>query len=625
MIAWNTLTHSQLSQIAFNHLPDDVRESIQAYLPDIYRGAVAPDLYLQDWENHDLNIHGNETEQLAAITRITELYESIKNNLSSSNRDLSLAAYEMGLLSHYLADINQPLHTDELAQEDLLHSNYETDVLLWFDNFLFTEKGIRYRNDPKQMVIDSAEQANRFYYPIYSSYLNKVDSTNNGFNNTQGITWINIQRAIEDIRDTWLTLLLQNDSPQKNIAISVNKKIYYPGESIQIQLSTLLAKNYEVRTDLYIAVSFPSGEFLFLNKESKFVPDKIPRYQNWLIKNTDIEIFNTLLRPEDILGEYKLYALLVKPDHKLEDITNWLSDIATIQIQIDPLNEFSLNELNNEIYLFPAIDPDSKSMTTLPLQRWDIMFLGELDGSDYNVFIPGNYDHILTYLGRNKYGIPYAAEMTYSNEYKIVDFRLVRLPEFENTVVASDNLELSILTKPLWQYNKRWAKRLIPAELKKLVNNEKILLYTIEADWLNRFQYQLEYHWSGDFNDRNIYLVDDGLLNGASCTDYWLTLFENISGVCISNARINAKELEYYYLNDPLVAQSPIPDSLNPFPFSLTSKDLIETFNFKLIDPPAHRFSCNAQVETGVPIPSRLINSPQLENITPTLSINTWP
>jgi Zinc dependent phospholipase C len=625
-IAWNTLMHARLSQIAFNHLPEDIQTSMQTYTADIYKGAVDPDLTIQDWSNHDLNIHGSEKEKLAAGNRIKELYESINNNLSSATIDLSLVAYNMGLLSHYIADINQPLHTDELAQEDLLHNNYESDVFLWLDNFVFIDKGVRYRYDPKQITTTSAEQANRFYYPIYSAYMSNVDSAISGFNQAQGITWLNVQRAIEDIRDTWLTLLIQNSSEQKNLSLRFNQKNFSLGETIKVQLSSLFAHNQtELISDLYIAAQFPDGKLKFLNEQNRFVQNVVVKYPNWLIKNAGMEIFNSLLNPDNIVGEFTVYALLVKPDTSLQDSTNWLSSIANIEIKINPLEKINLNEINNEIYLFPALDKNSGNIITLPLQRWDIIFMGELNESDYNVLIPGDYDHIQIYLGRNKYGIAYAVEMTYSNESKIVDFRLVRLPEFYTTIAESDNLALSIVTKPLWQYKNRWAKRLIPAELNKILNNEKLLLHSIESDWLNNFNYQLEYDWSGDLSDKNIYLIDDGKLNGTSCTDYWLTLFENISGVCIHNARINAKELESYYLNDPLVSQSSIPDALNPFPFSVTAKDLLNLFNFKLIDPPAHIFSCNGEIEIGVPIPSRLINSPQLQNIAPVLSITTWP
>lgn len=627
--------HAQLSRIAFNSLPESIQEPLIPYLSNIPRGAVTPDLYLFDWENHELNIHASEKEQVAAASRITALYKSIINTLDNPDADLSQVAYEMGLLSHYLADINQPLHTDELPQEILLHVNYESDVYFWQDMFTFSDSGTRFRFDPVQMTLDSARQANRFYIPVYSSYFDK-----DGFNNTRGITWLNVQRAIEDIRDTWLTIWLQANSSQTSLALWSNKKSYQPGESIKIHLSTLQGQNLPVvKSDLYFAVTSPSGELWFLDENSKFVQNITPRNKSWLTTDSQIEVFNALLWPESIAGEYRLHALLVEQNANPEDIAYWISNIASIAITVDSLAEINLSELNNEMYLFPASQPDDNKIITLPLQRWDIIFLGGLiddpstpdyNEAEYNAFIPGDYGHILIYLGRNKYGVPYAVEMTHSFEFELVDLRLVRLPEFYSANSGSANMALPVVTKPLWQYKKRWAMRMIPSELEKIVQNETVLLNKIETDLLNNFHYQLLADWSGDFNDKAIYLVDDELLNGANCTDYWLAVFENIGGVCIQDARINASDLTAYYLNDPVASQTPLPDSLNPFGFNITVNELINTFNFELLNPPAHTFSCstaseNIDPETGVAIPGRLINSPQLEQITPVMEIKNWP
>ncbi len=622
--------HAQVSLTAFNSLPQPMQEQLSPYLNFITNGAMDPDLILQDWMNHDLNIHAAEKEQIAAAARITQLYKSIANQLTQSDTDFSRVAYEMGMLSHYLADINQPLHTDQLVHENLLHSQYESDVYFWHDKFFFSDSGVRLRFDPLQMVRKSAAQANRFYYPVYSSYLEQ-----NGFENCQGITWINVQRAVEDIRDTWLTLWLKAKSTRTNLALWSSKKNYSPGEAIKITLSTLQSENQSVvKADLYIAALSPSGEFWFLNEQSRFVHKIEPHDRNRLTADSQTDIFNNLVWPGSITGEYRLYALFVKQGAEPTDTVNWLSNIAALSITLSALEKIQLNQIKNESYLFAGIQPGSNEITPLPLQRWDIIFMGDLkddpltpafNEAENNIYIPGDYDHILIYLGRNSVGTAYAMELTHSFVHEIVDFRLIRLPEFYNALSESDNIPTAVVTKPVWQYQNRWSKRLIPSELEKLVLNEKALLHNIEHDWLNLFPYQLEYEWSGDFNDKKIYLVDDGLQNGASCTDYWLTLFESIGGVCLHNARMNAGELNQYYSNDSDTAQTPLPASLNPFDFTITTNALLNFFNFELIDPPAHIFSCDATQETGVAMPGRLIASPQLEEITPAMEINDWP
>ena len=143
-----------------------------------------------------------------------------------------------------------------------------------------------------------------------------------------------------------------------------------------------------------------------------------------------------------------------------------------------------------------------------------------------------------------------------------------------------------------------------------------LVLDQVRHDLQTDISYQMEYNWSGNFADREIFLVDDGRANGVSCTDYLLVLLEEQAGVCIHGSRISAREVEEYFRFDPVGSTVAIPDEWNPFPFPVTVADVLD-MGYYAVDPPPHVFPCDNSTETGLPTPARLINSPQLVDIVP--------
>lgn len=620
VFAWNTLTHANLAETAYHALPVAVQKPLAPYFSEIIQGAIDPDIFIQDWANHVLNVHDSLESQKAAPLRVKELYDAIDNKLAANNPALDEIAHEMGLISHYIADINQPLHTAEYFSESSIHTEYESDVLFWWSLYHFSDNGIRYRYDPMKMIRESAAKANRYYFGILDSYLK-----GHGIVDSQGMTRLNLNRAITDIRDTWLTLWLKNRAQQNQLSLWAKKNHFHLGETVNPLVSILpISQPSVIEADLYIALLNPAKEWSFLNENSEFSSKITPWRRQITIRGNSLKLFDNLLWPETLSGEYQLFARLVEVDGEVMQSLTTQSNTASIRVQISPVPEVSLHKLNDEVYLFPARWPGSEQIITLPIKRWDFLFTGNNESSTDRL-IPGNFNHIMIYLGRDNQGTPYAMEMTQSFINTVTNLRLVRLPEFYTPDPDSESMSLSILDKDLWHYKFRWAKRLVKSELQKVLANEDSLLNQIESDWINQLPYQLEYDWSGDFSDKAVHLVDDGLDNGAGCTDYWLTILEQISEVCIKGSRMNAEEIVNYYLSDPEAAEVIIPESLNPFSFDISAPLLLNNLGFYVTDPLPHQFSCDGSTETGLPIPSRLINSPQLEAIKAELIINNWP
>ena len=626
-MAWHIEMHAELARIAHSALPSHIRGPLAPYLPELMQGARDPDLDLQDLPNHFLNIHVEPGTSRLAQTRIEHLSREIGLQLSDPAADLSQIAFQLGRLSHYLGDIDQPLHTDEREGEALMHLDYEDDAWARMPDLPLFDRGIRYRFDPAGEALHSALEANRFYSAVLSPYLD-----GRGIDDVLGVTRLNVQRAAEDIRDTWTTLweMARADGPR--IALSASRRHYTLGESVRLTLSMLIDKGTrDQRADLCLAVVGDSGDIAFLDPKSRFVTDPVCYRREMALTSQSMEVYDGLLLPQAQPGEYRVYAVLVRPGEDPLEPSSWLSNLTRLDITVEALPELHFQDLADEVYLYRTRSDDGQ-VSALPLRRWDILFVGrpeaatdqEAEEDLVHRLIPGAFSHILVYLGRDREGTPYALEHTQSLTHEIVNLRLVRLPEFHPYSLAGEHLPLPLVGKDLWNYRVRGARRLVAAERQRVKRNEAALLQQLERQWRDRFAYQFQFDLS-DLEQGRILLVDDGLTGGAGCTDYWLAVLEQTAGVCIHGSRMNAGELTTFYRNDPVATNSIIPVSeLNPFPFPLKVSSIFGEMGFNLVDPPPHRFRCDGSRETGVAVPDLLYESPQLEAIAPDPAVDDW-
>lgn len=627
--AWHTLMHLHITQKAFSYLPADVQKEFQPHLSAILWGSLAPDVVLRDWPNHEWNVHSASCYQGSGPSRIEGLCSSIVDDLSREPREFAHAAYKMGLLSHYLADLNQPLHTDEYSDDELwVHSLYEMDAFTNQQNIPYTFRGTEFRLDSYQMAVASAERANRYYEAIIRAY-----AEGDGYANAEGITALNLQRAVDDIHDTWLTLWYSATSAIPSLTLHMNKKVFEPGDTARISLSVLPGQCAQFEANVYVVLAAENGNAWFLGPGSTFHAESIAWREAWTVSaSAGEEILSGLIDTATPKGSYTVYVLLVPPGADPMEQGSWLSNLAQITFSVQPLSDIQLEDLRDEIYLFPACWPETDRIVALPLKRWDFIFLGDQeddlstpqDESVTDKLIPGRFNHALVYLGRDDRGTPYGMEMTTNLQLEGPYLRIISFSEFETSGPGSEDLNLPIMTKDVWRYHARWAKRLDYQELCGLMAVEDGLFTQLQEDWNSGFSYQLEYIWSGDFRDKAIYLVDDGREGGSGCTDYWLSLLEEFGGVCIHGSRITADELEIYYRFDPEGSSTVVPEPLNPFSFPLTVKAILD-MGFYPVDPPPHVFSCDNSTETGLPIPDRLLNySPQLVDIAPAPTVPDW-
>jgi hypothetical protein len=296
--------------------------------------------------------------------------------------------------------------------------------------------------------------------------------------------------------------------------------------------------------------------------------------------------------------------------------------------QEDIEKRYLIEYLKNETYYFPAKQHSNDPTVYLPLQPFDFIFTGHDFNSSHATFAyatPGHYTHMLMYLGKDDEGFAYGVEINVSPEDKYtinrnglqIDGRLYVY------CLGSDfgqrECPKNLYHNGLQTYDYMWSKRLTPPLHQKLLENRPAIIETIKEDLINAFPAQLPFYFNWNtLLIKKISLIDDGRKNGADCTAYFTSLLEEKAKICLENARMDAEEIESYYINDPIGQQAKIPEQYNFFSDGdLYITSLFTQRGYSLINT-SRPTNCETQtIVSGIPVPDRLFHSPDLENITP--------
>ncbi|HET6350539.1 MAG TPA: hypothetical protein VFG89_00195 [Coriobacteriia bacterium] len=166
-----------------------------------------PDTVLRDVNNH---FYDNTRKGQGAPQMVSDLYDRIANEYATGN--YADASRDIGLLSHYYADINQPFHTLWYGDDDDEHVDYELVV-----NSLTNSPGEnadwivpRERRpvaDIRAMTISAAFAARSDYYALRNAYVPSDEAVPVGnFDGsaaapTGAITRARVSRAVNDLAD----------------------------------------------------------------------------------------------------------------------------------------------------------------------------------------------------------------------------------------------------------------------------------------------------------------------------------------------------------------------------------------------------------------------------------------
>lgn len=289
--------------------------------------------------------------------------------------------------------------------------------------------------------------------------------------------------------------------------------------------------------------------------------------------------------------------------------------------------------LRADTYYFPIQGVDQPSSWSQPLQRFDLIFVGhnvDLHAASYDkvqnlaALTPGKYTHVFAYIGKDENGLAYGVEM---NVDKRQDFKLGTdglkisgqfylhcLGSDFNNNSCPDNSYLYGINS----YDYMLAKRLRPELRKRLMQHESQLIETMATDLTQAYPFQIPV----DINLKSIaqktaYLIDDGRDNGADCTSYFVSLFEEVADVCLENVRIEASVLSDYFLNDQLGKRAVIPAKYNPvLNRTVSLNSALGEMGYTLKNNSPRQSACSHQRSVqGIPTPNALFSSPSLESV----------
>jgi len=210
--AWGGITHKKVTSDAYFIMPKAFRvflgETVEngkvkhPSLKALLEASTEPDRVLRDFKNHVFHIQGFDlgngpfhVEELAK-----EIAEDIKNKAPRAK-----IIQKLGWVSHYIADLCQPLHTGvatwEGIEEKAYHSGYERDI----DKRIYTY-GVAFDGAQKSERISArmvyeALWANQYYTAVEQAY-----TSGKRYQEVNELTAKTYSRAVNSVVDVWYSI-----------------------------------------------------------------------------------------------------------------------------------------------------------------------------------------------------------------------------------------------------------------------------------------------------------------------------------------------------------------------------------------------------------------------------------
>ena len=235
LFAWGYHTHRKLTADAMRFMPQSFKQKFCTQKNSFLQGCTDPDMLIKDFYNH---IYYPDGSHIGGYKRIRELYTKAVR-LLYDNQSLEKSAYVLGLLSHYIADLNQPLHTagrDRDPYEDDYHSKYEKDVNHNLKNFELSDIQIKPIKTIRTRVQEMAAKAFDHYDEIGNAY-----RYGNGLKDIHYMTEKQLNNSVQNIVDFWSSAwqdagnsINNTNNTQTEISWQTNNKNESKAKSINI-------------------------------------------------------------------------------------------------------------------------------------------------------------------------------------------------------------------------------------------------------------------------------------------------------------------------------------------------------------------------------------------------------
>lgn len=311
--AWPPKDHRVLVSWAIERCPPELSSFLTEHLDAVRQGSVDPDRKFMDTLNHTYEVHDgtrNNPDHVAYLS--TALVSMLRNGAPRAK-----VAYWFGALSHYVADISEPLHTSDREKNEwwyhLLFESFdygfEVDVKApgfeiktrlgrCLSGHAFAYDG-RYDpiEDVKAWQIENAKQAHVYYDEIHGLFTEK-DAFD--LERLAAIYTTCIDMAGNDIIDLWVHVYraagtslesLPNEDAVLLLEVDRKERFRLGGERIAEQdLRTRLARSVDEARRHADRVLTP----VYAEVDDRCGPDAVTRLEK-LCEEAGIERVSTIL------------------------------------------------------------------------------------------------------------------------------------------------------------------------------------------------------------------------------------------------------------------------------------------------------------------------------------------
>ncbi|MBI1854070.1 MAG: hypothetical protein HYR85_27345 [Planctomycetes bacterium] len=269
--AWDPKDHRLFVALAIEHSPPGLASFLGANLDEVVRGSLDPDRKFMDTENHTYHVDDGTRDNPDHVAYLASALVAMIRNRAPREK----VAYWFGALSHYVSDIDEPLHTsDKDKRENWYHPLFEalgygfeshSQVLGFKFDFEIGNalSGWTFHDERRRSAIDdvkawqiaNAKWAYRYYDKIGRIYTRKKALDGNRLTEIYRTC---IDESINDVIDLWAhvyqsaeTELITLPSQRDVFLVDVDDEgRFYRGDVrlTEVQLVTALREYVATRT-----------------------------------------------------------------------------------------------------------------------------------------------------------------------------------------------------------------------------------------------------------------------------------------------------------------------------------------------------------------------------------------
>ena len=251
---WGLITHQTIVIESMKTVDPSWETAFDYYAPEVIGGSTYPDQVLQDWDNH---LYYPVSGEHNAPWKVTEMVDEIR--AFALDEEWGNVFFFLGIISHYTADINIPVHTYENWNG---HSAYETDINYSLDILNITAYDFGVITNTTEFIIDCATHAYTYYWTIRDAYPTGAETDIISTNSTiKAITEEQLGRAVGAVNAVWNYTLSTITAPEITEAPDLAKVLIDRAHDNDYAVDDLLSSFYDTLDRDVLQVLYNYEEF----------------------------------------------------------------------------------------------------------------------------------------------------------------------------------------------------------------------------------------------------------------------------------------------------------------------------------------------------------------------------